>query len=54
MQNHKHVVYYSCKLNSTQKNYTTTMEKELISVIAMFEEFHTMLFGIQIVVYTDH
>jgi hypothetical protein len=53
MQNDKLVAYYSRKLNAAQCDYTP-MEKELLSVIMTLHEFHTMFFGAQLTIYTDH
>ena len=47
------IAYYTCKLNSAQKNYTT-IEKELLSFIKTFKEFHSKLLGSQIQVHTDY
>ena len=47
------IAFYSRKLTPTQQNYST-IEKELLSIVEVFKEFHQMLLGAKPVVSMDH
>ena len=52
-QNDQPIAFYSRKLNDQQKRYTTT-ERELLSIVETLKEFRNILYGQQLIVYTDH
>jgi hypothetical protein len=55
MQDKKPIAFYSRKLNTAQKRYTTT-ERELLSAIETCKEYKNILLGYHqpIIVFTDH
>jgi hypothetical protein len=55
MQDKKPIAFYSQKLNTAQKRYTTT-EKELLSAIETCKEYNNILLDYHepIIVFTDH
>jgi hypothetical protein len=49
------IAFYSRKLNTAQKRYTTTArERELLSAIETCKEYKNNLLGYPIIVFTDH
>ena len=53
MQDKKPIAFYSRKLNTAQRRYTTT-ERELLSTMETCKEYKNILLGYPIIVFTDH
>ena len=53
MQERKPIAFYSRKLNTAQRNYTTG-EREMLSIVETLRAYRNILLGHEIVIYTDH
>jgi len=52
-QDNRPIAFFSQKLSGTQSKYTVT-KLELLAIVETLKEFNGMLWGQQIIVYTDH
>jgi hypothetical protein len=53
MQDRRPIAFYSRKLNSAQRNYTTG-EREMLSIVETLRAYRNILLGHEIVINTDH
>jgi hypothetical protein len=55
IQDKNPIAFYSRKLNTSQKRYTTTeRDRELLSAIETWKEYKNILLDYPIIVFTDH
>ena len=52
-QNNKPIVFFSIILSNTQHKYTST-EKELLAIVEFLKQFHRIIFGYEINVFSYH
>jgi hypothetical protein len=52
-QSNRPLVFFSRKLSETQQKYSVT-KIELLAIVETLKEFKGMLWGQQLIVYTDH
>jgi len=48
------IAFYSRKLSPTQQRYSTTTERELLTIVETFKKIKKLLLGQQITVFTNH
>jgi len=53
MQDRRPIAFYSRKLNSAQRNYTTG-EREMLSIVETLRAYRNILLGHEIIIHTDH
>ena len=53
MQGNKPIAFYSRKLNTAQRKYTTG-EREMLSIVETLRAYRNILLGHDIIIYTDH
>ena len=53
MQENKPLAFYTCKLNKSQKNYTTG-EQDCLGIVETLKCFKNILYGQKLIIYTDH